>query len=105
MTSYYGKFAIEVLPSQPNQTAHHKQTDQIEYRTLNGFHRIHKNIQIQNSQRAKSIVTNDVFSIIYKNISILEFKKTTSELPPQTSRHSTVRQKNLSFLEISRYNP
>ena len=75
ITSYYGKFAIEVLPSQSNQTAHHKQTDQIEYRTLNGFHRIHENIQNQNSQRANSIVTNDVFSIIYSYISILELKK------------------------------
>ena len=66
-----------------------------------------KNILHQSSQRAISIFTNDVFSLIYSYISILELKETQKESPTQTCRHSTVRQQicNISkFLNTIREN-
>ena len=69
---------------------------QYRYRILKSFYRLYKNIQQQNSQRANSIVTNDVFSFIYSYLSILELRETQDDSPTQTSRHTAVRQK-ISF--------
>ena len=54
-----------------------------------------KNIQHRKPQRAKSIFTNDIFSINYSYVSILESNETFFASPPQLSRHAIVR------LEIS----
>ena len=51
-----------------------------------------KNIQHQNSKRANSIFTNDVFSLIYSYISILELETLQSDSPTQTSRQTVVRE-------------
>ena len=56
-----------------------------------------KNIQHQNSQRANSIFTNDVFAIIYNFLSIIEKKETESTSPVQTSRHTNVRNEIAAF--------
>ena len=75
--SYYGTFAIEILPSQSTiETTHSIQTDDIELDFSKVFTEYIKNIQRQNSQKANSIVTNDVFSIIYSYVSILETNET-----------------------------
>ena len=50
-----------------------------------------KIIQYQNSQRANSIFTNEVFAKIYSYLSILERKKAQSTSPVQTSGHTKVR--------------
>ena len=57
-----------------------------------------KNIQHQNSQRANSIFTNDVFAITFNYLSILEKKETESTSPVQTSRHTNVRNELAAFL-------
>ena len=56
-----------------------------------------KNIQHQNSQRANSIFTNDVFAIIYNYLSILEGTETESKSPVQASRHTNVRNEIAAF--------
>ena len=56
-----------------------------------------KIIQHQNSQRANSIFRNDVLSLIYSYLSILELKKPQADSPTQTSRHTTVRQEINTF--------
>ena len=50
-----------------------------------------KNIQHQNSQRANSIVTNDVLTIGYSYLTILEKTESQGISPVQTFRHTTVR--------------
>ena len=45
----------------------------------------------KNSQRANSIFSNDVFSLTYKYLTILETTESRGDSPIQTSRHTTVR--------------
>ena len=60
---------------------------------LNFRKSLHKeSIQHQNSQRANSIYTNDVFSLIYSYLSIIELNEPQGDSPTQTSRHTIVRQ-------------
>ena len=68
------------------------QTDDVDIEFSKVFTQYMKNIQYQNSQRANPIFTNDVFSLIYSYVSILELKEPQSDSPTQTSRHTTVRQ-------------
>ena len=51
----------------------------------------------KNSQRANSIFTNEVFSIIYSYLSILERTEAQSTSPVQTSKHTKVRNKIVAF--------
>ena len=95
ITSYYGIFTIEIASPKSNLIRHQIKTDDRiqRYRILKNFTDYIKNIQHQNSQRANSMFTNDVFSIIFNYLSKLELKETQSESPTQTPRHTTVRQK------------
>ena len=54
-------------------------------------------MQHQNSQRANSVFTNDVFSLIYSYLSILELEEPQSDSPIQKSRHTIVRQEKQIF--------
>ena len=75
LTQQYGIYAIEF--STPN-TAHRKyviQTDDIELEFSKVFIEYIKSIQYHNSQRTNSILTNEVFAVIYSFISILEKQK------------------------------
>ena len=67
------------------------QTDDVDIDLSKVFTQYIKNIQHQNSQRANSIFTNDVFSTIYNCLSILEMSQTQNDSPTQTSRHTIVR--------------
>ena len=58
-------------------------------------------IQHQNSQRANSIFINDIFSLIYSYVSILESKQVQDILPRKTSRHSYTIRENFNYNEIS----
>ena len=51
-----------------------------------------KKYTTKSSQRANSIFTNDVFTIIYSYLSTLELKKKQGASSIQTSRHTAVRQ-------------
>ena len=88
------------MPSQINQTSRQIQTDAIGLNFSKIFKEYIKIIQHQNSQRANSILTSDVFSAIYNYISILESKEAVNESPPQTSRHATVRQEIILFSQF-----
>ena len=55
------------------------------------------NIQHQNSQRANSIFTNEVFAIIYRYLSILERTETQSTSPLESSKHTKVRNEITAF--------
>ena len=72
-------------------------TDDLDIEFSKAFTQHIKSIQHQNSQRANSIFTNDVFSIIYSYLFILELKEPQNDSPTQTSRHSIVRQEMNTF--------
>ena len=103
----YGIYTIEF--STPN-TAHRKyiiQTDDIELEFSKVFIEYIKSIQYHNSQRANSIFTNEVLTIIYSYISILEKTEVQSISPTETSRHTKVRNEITvfsTFLHIIREN-
>ena len=97
LTSQYEISTIEI--SSPN-AFHDKyliQTDDVEIEISNVFTQYIKSIQHQNSQRANSIFTNDVFSLICSFLSILELKKPQSDSPTQASRHTIVREEIHTF--------
>ena len=58
-------------------------------------------MQHQNPKRASSLFTNDVFSIIYSYLSILEKTDIQNTSPVQTSRQATVRNGIAVFSEFS----
>ena len=85
----YGIFTTIELSTQSRYHSKHViQTDDVDIEFSNVFTEYIKNIQHQNSQRANSFFTNDVFSLIYSYVSILENIGTESTSPVQTSRHT-----------------
>ena len=107
LTQQYGIYTIEF--STP-PTAHGKyviQTDDIDLKFSKVFIEYIKSIQYQNSQRANSIFTNEVFAIVYSYISIIEKTEVQSKSPSQTSKHTKVRNQITvfsTFLNIIREN-
>ena len=77
ITPYYGIFTIQIVSPKPNHTTQQIQTDDKYKEFSKVFTDNMKNIQHQNSQRAKSISTDDLFSLIYSYLSILALKKKT----------------------------
>ena len=97
LTQQYGIYTIEI--STP-RTIHGKyviQTDDIDLEFSKVFTKNIKSIQYQNSQRANSIFTNEVFAIIYSYISILEKTEAQSISLVQTSKHTKVRNETTAF--------
>ena len=97
LTQQYGIYTIEI--STP-RTLHGKyviQTNDIDLKFSKVFTEYIKSIQYQNSQRANSIFTNEVFAIVYSYISILEKTEAQSTSPVQTSKHTKVRNKIIAF--------
>ena len=97
LTQQYDIYTIEF--STP-RTLHGKyviQTDDIDLEFSKVFTEYIKSIQYQNSQRAISIFTNEVFAIIYSYISILERTEAQSTSPVQTSKHTKLRNKIAAF--------
>ena len=95
--SYYGIITTEISSPKSNHIRHQIQTDDINIDFLKSFTDCIRVTQHQNAQRANSVFTNDVFSIIYSYLSILEIRETQSESPAQTSRHKTGRQEICIF--------
>ena len=75
ITSHYGVFTIKIASPKPNHKKHQIQTDQIDIEFSKVFTDYIKNIQHQNSQWANLLFTNNIFSIISSDLSILELKK------------------------------
>ena len=76
------------------------QTYDVEFEFSKVFTEYIKNIQHQISQRANSIFTNDVFSLTYSFLSILDTSESQRDSPIQTSQHTTVRQEIGIFSEL-----
>ena len=79
LTQQYGIYTIEFSTQRTIHVKYVIQTDDIDLEFSKVFTEYIKNIQCQNSQRANSIFTNEVFAIIYSYISILE--KTEAQSP------------------------
>ena len=97
LSQQYGIYTIEF--STP-RTIHGKnviQTDDIDLEFSKVFTEYIKSIRYQNSQRANSIFSNEVFAIIYSYISILEKTEAQSTSPAQTSKHTKVRNEITAF--------
>ena len=97
LTQQYGIYTIELSTTNKFHGKHIIQTDDVDIEFPKVFAEYIKNIQHQNSHRANSIFTNDVFAIIYSYLSILEKTETESTSPVQTSRHTNVRNEIAAF--------
>ena len=75
------------------------QTDDVDIEFSKVFRVYIKSIQHQNSQRASSIFTNEVFRIVYSYLSILEKPESQGTSPIQTSKYTTVRHEITMFSE------
>ena len=93
----YGIYTIELSTASKFYGKYVIQTNDIDIEFLKVFTEYIKNIQHQNSQRANSKFTNDVFAIIYSYLSILKKTETESASPVQTSRHTNVRKEIAAF--------
>ena len=90
--SYHTKVYLQLKLHLQNQIRTPNTNRQYRYRFLKSFYSLYKKkAQHQNSERAISIYTNDVLSVIYSYLSILELRETKGDSPTQTSRHTTVR--------------
>ena len=97
LTQQYGIYTIEI--STP-RTLHGKyviQTDNIDLEFSKVFTEYIESIQYQNSQRANSKFTNEVLTIIYSYLSILERTEAQITSPVQTSKHTKVRNEIVAF--------
>ena len=102
LTQQYGIYTIEF--STP-RTIHGKyviQTDDIDLEFSKVFTEYIKSIQYQNSQKANSIFTNEVFAILYSYISILEKTEAQSTSPTQTYKR---KKRNHRIFNIFKHNP
>ena len=96
----YGIYTTELSTTRNFHGKYVIQTDDVDIEFSKVFTEYIKNLQHQNSQRANSIFTNDVFAIIYNYLSILEKTETESTSPVQTSRHTNVRNEIAAFSDI-----
>ena len=97
LTQQYGFYTIELSTTRNFHGKYVTQTDDVDIEFSKLFTEYIKNIQNQNSQRANSIFTDDVFAIIYNYLSILEKKETESTSTVQTSRHTNLRNEITAF--------
>ena len=97
LTSQYGIYTIEIRSSNAFHDRYLIQTGDADFEFSKVFTQYIKSIQHQNSQRANSIFTNYVFSLIYSYLSILELNEPQGDSPTQKSRYTTVRQEKHIF--------
>ena len=87
LTSRCGINTIDISSPNAFHGKYFIQTDYVDIEFSKVFTEYIKNAQHQNSRRANSVFTNDVFSYIYSYLSILELKESQDDLPTPTSRH------------------
>ena len=85
-------YTIEIRSPNAFHDRYILQSDDVDIELSKVFTQYIKSIEHQNSQRANSIFTNDVFSLIYSYLSILELNAPHGDSPTQTSRHTIVLQ-------------
>ena len=89
----YGIYTIGISSTNGFHGRYLIQTDDVDIEFSKVFTEYLINIQHQNSQKANSIFTNDVFSLIHSYLSILETTEPERNSPIQTSRYTAVRRK------------
>ena len=108
LTQQYGIYSIEFSSPNQNHSKYIIQTDDLDLEFSKVFSEYLKSIQYNNSQRANSIFTNEVFAMIYSYISILENEiQIPNVSPTETSKHIRVRHEITllsSFLNIIKEN-
>ena len=72
LTQQYGIYSIEIQTPSKFHDRYLVQIDNVDIKFSKVFTEYIKNIQHQNSQRANSIITNEVFPINYSYLCILE---------------------------------
>ena len=92
LTSHYGIYTIEIRSPNAFHDRYLIHSDDVDIEFSKVFTQYIKNIQHQNSQRANSVFTNDVFSFIYSYLSIIELIERQGVSPTPTSRHTIERQ-------------
>ena len=97
----YGIYTIELSTPSKFHGKYVNQTDDIDIEFSKVFTEYIKNIQHQNSQRANSIFTNEVFAIIDTYLSILERTETQNISPLESSKHTKVRKEIAAFSAFS----
>ena len=97
LTQPYGIYTLEISTESRYYSKHVIQTYDVDLDFSKVFTEYNKNLHHQNSQRANSIFTNDVFSLIYSYVSILENIGTENTSTVQTSKHTKVRNEIASF--------
>ena len=105
LTSQYGLYTKLIRSPNAFHDRYLIQTDDVDIDVSKVFTQYIKSIQYQNSQRANSIFTNDVFSIIYSYLSILELHEPQGDSPNQTSRQTIVRNENTHIFKNFECNP
>ena len=96
----YGIYTIEISSPSKFYGKYQIQPDDVDIEFSKVFTKYIRNIQHQNSQSANSLFTNNVFSIIYSYLSILEKTESQGTSPVQTFRHTTVRNQIAAFSEF-----
>ena len=99
ITQQYGIYTIEI--KSPSKFQGRYQTEDVDIEFSKSFTEYIKNIQHQNSQRANSLFNNNVFSIMYSDLSILGKTESQGNSPVQTSRYTAVRHEIAIFSEFS----
>ena len=99
LTQQYGIYTIEIYSPSKFYGRYLLQPDDVDIEFSKVFTEYIKNIQHQNSQRANSIFTNEVFKIIYSYLSILEKPESLGTSSVQTSKHTTERHEIAIFSE------
>ena len=100
LTQQYGIYTIEILTPRTFHGKYVIQTDDTDLEFSKVFTEYIKSIQYQNSQRANSIFTNEVFAIMYNSLPIFERTEAQSTSPVQTTKHTKVRNEIAAFSTI-----
>ena len=100
LTQQYEIYTIEIQSTSKFHGRYLLQTGDVDIEFSRVFTEYIKIIQHQNSQRANSIFTNEVFQIVYSYLSILEKPECQGTSPVQTSKHATVRHEIAIFSEF-----
>ena len=93
----YRIYTIEIITQRTFHGKYVIQTNDIDLEFSKVFTEYIKCIQYQNSQRANSIFTNEVFSIIFSYLSKLEKTEAQSTSPVEASRHTKIRNEIAAF--------
>ena len=103
-TSQYGIYTIEIRSPNAFHDRYLIQTDDVDIEFSKVFTQYIKSIQRQNSHRANSIFTKDIFSLIYSCLSILELMNLKAVHLANISLYNCTTENTHNF-KIFKFNP